>query len=71
MAQWMDNPRCEIYQHVKRGAILVPGKDRILRSDAMRTSAQQAENLQVIEIEGGSHFVIADHPDSIPPLALV
>jgi len=70
MAQWMDNTRCEIYQHVKRGAILVPGKDRILRSDAMRASAQQAENLQVIEIEGGSHFVIADHPDSIPPLTL-
>lgn len=70
MALWMDNTSSDIYRHVKRGAILVPGTDRVLRSDAMRASAQQAENLQVIEIEGGSHFVIPDHPESIPPLAL-
>ncbi|WP_373186989.1 alpha/beta hydrolase [Halopseudomonas sp.] len=68
MTHWMDNTGSEIYQHVKRGAVLVPGKDRVLQADAMRASAQQAENLQVIEIEGGSHFVIPDNPDSIPPL---
>lgn len=70
MAQWMDQNGSDIYQHVKRGAVLVPGKDRILRSDAMRASAHQAENLQVIDIEGGSHFVLTDNPDSIPPLSL-
>ncbi|WP_339843863.1 alpha/beta hydrolase [uncultured Halopseudomonas sp.] len=70
MADWMDTTSTEIYQHVKRGAILVPGKDRVLQTGAMRASAQQAENLQVIAIEGGSHFVIPDHPDSIPPLSL-
>ncbi|MBL4835863.1 MAG: alpha/beta hydrolase [Pseudomonas sp.] len=71
MAQWMENTSSDIYQHVKRGAILVPGKDRVLRTDAMRASAQQAENLQLIEIDGGSHFVIPDNAESIPPLALV
>lgn len=70
MADWMDATGSDIYRHVKRGAILVPGKDRVLQTDAMRASAQQAENLQVIEIQGGSHFVVPDHPDSIPPLSL-
>ncbi len=68
MADWMANTSTDIYQHVKRGAILVPGNDKVLKSAAMLASAQQAENLQIIEIEGGSHFVLADHPDSIPPL---
>tara|TARA_R110001592_G_scaffold4275_14_gene24042 strand:+ start:37412 stop:38347 length:936 start_codon:yes stop_codon:yes gene_type:complete len=70
MAHWMDHNDSDIYRHVKRGAILIPGKDRILRTDAMRSSAHQAESLQMIEIEGGSHFVITDNPDSIPPLSL-
>lgn len=69
MEHWMHSTGSEIYQYVKRGAILVPDNDRVLRADAMRASAQQAENLQLIEIEGGSHFVIPDHPDSIPPLS--
>lgn len=68
MADWMPNTSTDIYQHVKRGAILVPGHDRILQSAAMLASARQAENLQIIEIDGGSHFVLPDHPESIPPL---
>ena len=68
MADWMPNTGTDIYQYVKRGAILVPGDDRVLQSAAMLASARQAENLQIIEIEGGSHFVLPDHPDSIPPL---
>lgn len=68
MADWMPNTGTDIYQYVKSGAILVPGNDRVLDSVAMLASARQAENLQIIEIDGGSHFVLPDHPDSIPPL---
>lgn len=68
MADWMPNTTTDIYQYVKRGAILVPGNDRVLQSAAMLASARQAENLQIIEIDGGSHFVLPDHPESIPPL---
>ncbi|MFN3579159.1 MAG: alpha/beta hydrolase [Pseudomonas sp.] len=67
--QWMKETGTDIYRHVRRGAILVPGDDHVLQSKAMLASARQAENLQVIQIENGSHFVIADNPDSIPPLA--
>ena len=69
MHSWMQNTGTDIYRHVRRGAILVPHSDRILDPQAMLDSAQQAENLQVIEITGGSHFIIPDHPDSIPPIA--
>lgn len=68
MAAWMPNTGADIYQYVKRGAILVPGNDHVLQSAAMLASARQADNLQIIEIEGGSHFVLPDHPESIPPL---
>lgn len=68
MAAWMPNTGTDIYQHVKRGAILVPGNDHVLQSAAMLASARQADNLQIIEVEGGSHFVLPDHPESIPPL---
>ncbi|SDU33756.1 alpha/beta hydrolase [Halopseudomonas salegens] len=68
MGSWMPGTGSEIYQNVKRGAILVPGNDHVLDPGAMLASAQQAENLQVIEIAGGSHFVIPDNPESIPPL---
>jgi len=68
LASWMENTGSDIYQHVKYGAILVPSKDRVLDASAMRTSAQQAENLQIIEVEGCSHLITADRPDAIPPL---
>lgn len=68
MANWMEEHGSELFAHVKSGAILVPGHDRVLQPAAMLASARQAENLQVIEVEGGSHFVTPDHPDSIPPL---
>ncbi|PKM29801.1 MAG: alpha/beta hydrolase [Gammaproteobacteria bacterium HGW-Gammaproteobacteria-11] len=71
MQEWMEQTGTDIYRFVKYGAVLVPGKDRVLQSQAMLSSAQQAENLQVIEIAGGSHFVITDHPESIPPLQAV
>ena len=71
LADWMENTGTDIYQHVKFGAILVPSKDLVLDAAAMRQSAQQAENLQIIEVEGCSHLITADRPDSIPPLPAV
>lgn len=65
---WMDSTSTEIYRHVQRGAILVPGRDRVLNSAAMLDSAHQAENLQIVEVPEGSHFVLLDNPESIPPL---
>ncbi|QIB50485.1 alpha/beta fold hydrolase [Pseudomonas sp. OIL-1] len=68
MADWTASTGPDIYRHVRCGAVLVPAEDRILDTASMRVSAQQAENLQVIEIENGSHFVIHDHPSSVPPV---
>nr|AGT96415.1 esterase [uncultured bacterium] len=68
LADWMDSTGTDIYQHVKFGAILVPSHDLILNASAMLQSAQQAESLQIIEVEGCSHLITADRPDSIPPL---
>ena len=68
LLDWMRTNGSDIYSHVQRGAVLVPGKDRILHSGAMLDSARQAENLQIVEVPDGSHFVMLDHPESIPPL---
>lgn len=68
LLDWMRDTGSDIYSHVQRGAVLVPARDRILHSGAMLDSARQAENLQIVEVPDGSHFVILDHPESIPPL---
>ena len=68
LLDWMQSTGSDIYSHVQRGAILVPSKDRVLHSGAMLESARQAENLQIVEVPDGSHFVTLDHPESIPPL---
>ncbi|PRB82770.1 alpha/beta hydrolase [Pseudomonas sp. MYb185] len=68
LSAWMRSTDMDIYRHVRRGAVLVPGKDRVLASKAMLDSARQAENLQIIEVPDGSHFVLLDNPESIPPL---
>ncbi|MEL0166617.1 MAG: alpha/beta hydrolase [Pseudomonadaceae bacterium] len=68
LADWMEGNSADLYQHVRRGAILVPSRDRILEPGAMLRSAQQAESLQIIEIEDCSHLITADRPDCIPPL---
>tara|TARA_Y100000815_G_scaffold266050_1_gene283756 strand:+ start:24 stop:956 length:933 start_codon:yes stop_codon:yes gene_type:complete len=69
LADWMANTNTDIYQHLRRGAILVPAKDRILHPDAMLHSAEQAENLQIVQIADCSHLITLDRPDCIPPLA--
>jgi len=68
LMDWMRDTNTDIYRSVQRGAVLVPGKDRILHSGAMLDSARQAENLQIIEVPEGSHFVLWDNQESIPPL---
>ncbi|SDT00584.1 Pimeloyl-ACP methyl ester carboxylesterase [Halopseudomonas litoralis] len=68
IGDWMNTTGPDIYRHVKRGAVLVPGKDRVLDCNAMLDSARQAENLQIIEVPEGSHFVLLDNPEAIPPL---
>ena len=65
---WMRDTGTDIYRHVQRGAVLVPARDRVLHSSAMLDSARQAENLQIIEVPEGSHFVLLDNPEAIPPL---
>src|SRR5690606_35322833 len=65
---WMASSSTAIYRHVPRGAVLVPGRDRVLNSAAMLDSAHPADNLQIVEVPEGSHFVLLDNPESIPPL---
>lgn len=71
MEDWTARNGADIYRHVHCGAVLVPTKDRILDPVSMQASAQQAERLQIIEIENGSHFVIYDHPSSVPPVTRI
>ncbi len=68
MNRWMAETGTDSYRCVQRGAIVVPARDRVLDPRAMLSSARQAENLQIIEVEDCSHFVILDQPEAIPPL---
>lgn len=68
MDRWMTETGTDAYRCVQRGAIIVPERDRVLDPKAMLASARQAENLQIIEVAGCSHFVIPDEPASIPPI---
>lgn len=68
LLEWMRDTGSDIYSHVQRGAVLVPSNDKVLHSSAMLDSARQAENLQIIEVPDGSHFVLLDNPESVPPL---
>jgi len=68
MNRWMREEDAHLFANVQRGAILVPERDRVLHPGAMLAAASQAQNLQIIEIPEGSHFVIFDDPDRVPPL---
>jgi len=66
---WPQARDVSMYRNVTRGAVLVADNDRVLASETMRASAQQAEgHLRVIEVSNCSHFVLFDRPDAIPPL---
>ncbi|QSQ24529.1 alpha/beta hydrolase [Pyxidicoccus parkwayensis] len=67
---WMRSRDASLYQYVQHGTVLVPGKDRVLDTHSMLESAQRAGGrLQVVQLEGCSHFPLWDRPDSLPQLA--
>ncbi|MCH8506800.1 MAG: alpha/beta hydrolase, partial [Ectothiorhodospiraceae bacterium] len=69
MHRWMQRRGTAIYAQVDRGTALVPEKDRVLDPETMRASARQAGGrLRVVDLPGCSHFVVADQPQSLPPL---
>ncbi|AKJ01121.1 pimeloyl-ACP methyl ester carboxylesterase [Archangium gephyra] len=68
---WMKGRDVSLYRNVPRGTVLVPGKDRVLDSHSMLGSAQRAgPGLNVVKLDGCSHFVLWDRPDAMPSLAL-
>ena len=71
IGEWMKQRDPSIFQHLKRGTVLVPGKDRVLDTASMLASAQKAgPHIQVVQLEGCSHFPLFDCPSVIPPLEL-
>lgn len=65
---WMRERDYDLYRHLHRGTVLVPGADRVLDPDSMAASARQAPQLDTVRLDGCSHFVLFDRPDAIPPL---
>jgi pimeloyl-ACP methyl ester carboxylesterase len=66
---WMRRRDMSAYANVRRGVVLVPSKDRVLDPVSMEASARHAEPaLQVVRVEGSSHFVTLDRPDAFPSL---
>ncbi|RKH51649.1 alpha/beta fold hydrolase [Corallococcus llansteffanensis] len=66
---WSQKHDASLFRNVRRGTVLVPGKDRVLESSSMRESAGRARpGLDVVELEGCSHFVLWDRPDAMPAL---
>ncbi|MHA7630387.1 alpha/beta fold hydrolase [Corallococcus sp. M7] len=67
---WSQARDASLFGNVRRGTVLVPGKDRVLESASMRESAGRAKpGLNVVELDGCSHFVLWDRPDAMPVLA--
>lgn len=58
------------FASVRRGVVLVPSLDLVLDPVSMRESAERAgPALEVVPVEGASHFITLDRPDAIPLLA--
>lgn len=70
VGEWMASRHASLYRHVRKGYVLVPEKDRVLDPGAMYESARQGKScgLEVVRIEGCSHFPLFDQPETIPPL---
>jgi len=67
---WMKERDASLYQNVPRGTVLVPGKDRVLDTHSMQESAQRTgPGLNLVKLDGCSHFVLWDRPDALPALA--
>ncbi|WP_224242660.1 alpha/beta hydrolase [Hyalangium gracile] len=70
LEEWMRKRDASLYQHIPRGTVLVPGKDRVLDMHSMLESAQRAgPGLSVVKLDGCSHFPLWDRPDALPALA--
>ncbi|WP_375771297.1 alpha/beta hydrolase [Archangium gephyra] len=70
IGDWMKQRDVSLYQRIPRGTVLVPGKDRVLDFHSMLESAQRAgPGVNVVKLDGCSHFVLWDRPDALPPLA--
>ena len=65
---WMRERDEGLYQHLRRGTILVPERDKVLDATVMESSARAAPALDVRLVPGCSHFVLFDQPEAIPPL---
>ncbi len=68
MMAWMAERDHSIYAHVRRGTVLVPSHDRVLDAVSMHESAKRAASLNVVRVEGCTHFVTLDRPEAIPAL---
>ncbi|HEU4409460.1 MAG TPA: alpha/beta fold hydrolase [Polyangiaceae bacterium] len=69
MRAWMGARDASIYENVARGFVVVAGLDKVLDARSMLESARRAGGrLEVLEIEGSSHFPLLDAPERIPPL---
>ncbi|MCP3098406.1 alpha/beta hydrolase [Myxococcus sp. K15C18031901] len=66
---WMSEKDDSVFKNVRRGTVLVPGKDRVLDARSMLEVARRAEpTLNVVTLDGCSHFVLWDRPDAMPAL---
>lgn len=68
MIAWMAERDHSIFEHVRRGTVLVPSHDRVLDAKSMHESAKRAASLEVVRVEPCSHFVTLDRPEAIPAL---
>lgn len=67
---WMRERDASAFAHVRRGVVLVPSRDLVLDPVSMHESAKRAAPaLEIVQIEGSSHFITLDRPDAIPRLA--
>jgi pimeloyl-ACP methyl ester carboxylesterase len=69
LQSWMRERDASAFANVRRGVVIVPSRDLVLDPVSMRESARLAETLEVVHVEGSSHFVTLDRPDAIPGFA--
>ncbi|MFP2929290.1 alpha/beta hydrolase [Pyxidicoccus sp. 3LG] len=69
IGDWMKGRDASLFRNLTRGTVIVPGKDRVLDTHSMLESARKAEpTLNVVQLDGCSHFPLWDRPESIPKL---
>jgi len=67
--EWMDRRDTDVYQHIGKGYILLPGTDHILDQTAVRVSAGQFQaGVSIVQTSSSSHFITLDDRSWIPEL---